>query len=97
MFWSTIAHGGFRLPVGVAVNLKRAGLRAGTPDIMLVHDGRALFLELKADDGRLSAAQIDTHYAIMKAGGQVAVCKTLDEVRDWLTKWRVPTRVRSAA
>lgn len=97
VFWTTIAHGGYRLPIWLAVLLKRMGLRKGTPDILLVHQGRALFIELKALNGKLKPDQIDAHYAILKAGGHVATCKSIEEVRDWLVKWKVPMRERIAA
>ncbi|MFZ0073085.1 MAG: hypothetical protein WAK85_17570, partial [Xanthobacteraceae bacterium] len=46
------------------------GVRAGTPDLILIKDGRTYGLELKADNGRVSPAQAQAH-AEMKAAAQL--------------------------
>ena len=72
--------------------LKSAGLRAGVPDILIIVDGRARWIELKTKRGRLSEAQRDTHDALLRAGCGVAVCHDIDEVRRAVRMWRLPTR-----
>lgn len=91
-FWTTFPAGGggrFR-----GAQLKRAGLTPGVPDIMILHKGLALFIELKTEKGRVSLAQADAHQAIILAGGAVAVCRSLDEVANALRVWNVPIRVK---
>lgn len=91
-FWTTFPAGGggrFR-----GAQLKRAGLTPGVPDIMILHKGRALFIELKTEKGRVSLAQQDAHRAIMLAGGAVAICRTLDDIVCALTQWNVPMRIK---
>ena len=46
----TIAPNGMRLPIGVAVKLKKMGYSKGTPDIMIFEPNKkyhGLFIELK--------------------------------------------------
>ena len=93
VYWSTIGHGGFRLPPATAGNMKACGLKAGVPDVLIVHDGRAGFIELKAPKGTVSKAQGEAHEAIWKAGGAVAVCKSLDDVIGTLNAWGIRQRV----
>ena len=77
--------------------LKRAGLRAGMPDLVIFHDGLTFFIELKTDNGRLSKAQAECHADLWDAGCPVAVCRSVDEVERILASWKIPTRIARAA
>lgn len=77
--------------------LKASGLAAGVPDIILVNDGRALWIELKAPKGKLSEAQGETHARLWNAGSPVVIARSLDDVRSALRSWSIPTRERMAA
>lgn len=96
-FFTAIAHGGFSLgdtPEQAKIRgarLKAAGLLAGVPDILIVHRGRACFLELKSETGTLSENQKTAHKWIITAGGVVAVCRSIDDVKAMLEVWGVPT------
>jgi hypothetical protein len=72
--------------------LKGMGLRAGVPDILIVHEGRAHWVELKSARGSLSEAQRTTHSALTATGCPVVVCRALDDVQAALTAWRIATR-----
>lgn len=52
----------------LAALMKASGLTPGVPDLAFVKAGRALFLELKSDSGRLSESQVATHSALRAAG-----------------------------
>ncbi len=76
-----------------AAGISRAmGLRAGTPDIVMCWRGRFVGIELKAERGRVSQAQTETHGAITLAGGVMATCRTLDDVAAFLATLGVPRR-----
>ena len=53
---------------------------------------RSLGIELKAERGRLSDPQIETHEAITLAGGVVTTCRSLDDVAAFLATLGVPCR-----
>jgi hypothetical protein len=72
--------------------LKGLGLKAGVPDILIVHRGRAWWIELKSVKGSVSAVQNSVHGALSDAGCDVKVCRTLDDVRASLALWGIPTR-----
>ena len=74
--------------------LKGMGLRAGWPDLEIIHDGKFYGIELKAPHGVLSEAQRSTLAAIEAAGGHIAVCHSFDAVRGALWAWGVPLRER---
>jgi hypothetical protein len=59
-------------------------------DILVIYGGRSYWLELKAPKGRLTPNQIDCHYALTKAGSNVATCKSLADVYGALTVWGIP-------
>ena len=78
--------------------LKGLGLKAGVPDLLIVHEGRAYWIELKAPKtGRLSEAQKVTQPALRAAGSPVANLRTIDEVLRWLALWNIPTRIHKVA
>ncbi len=54
--------------------LKSKGSAAGFPDWTLARD-RIVFVELKAEKGKLSAAQIEWIYVLEKAGAEVYVVR----------------------
>lgn len=92
VWWTTIGHGGFRLDARTAGRLKSMGLKPGVPDLLLVHEGRAHWIELKAEKGKLSPAQLDTHEKLMRAGAAPHVCRSVDDLRRSLALWGIPTR-----
>ena len=91
-WYTTIGHGGggeFR-----GIRLKAAGMKAGVPDILLISNSIALFIELKSNTGVLSDTQKETIPAIEKAGGRVKVCRTLEDVETALLAWNIQPKVR---
>jgi hypothetical protein len=88
-FFTAIGHGGGGRLRGAI--LKGTGLRAGVPDILIINRGRCLWIELKAGKGRLSPEQIAVHQWLVAAGASVTVCRSIDDVRECLDVWGVPT------
>lgn len=80
-----------------AWRLKKQGVKAGAPDIIVVHGGRYIGLENKAPKGRASDAQLYMHRRLRDAGAQIYICKTLDDVAVALTDAGVPLRAKVAA
>jgi hypothetical protein len=89
-FFTAIGHGGGGRLRGAI--LKGMGLKAGVPDILIIHGGRCCFLELKAKAGSLSAEQRLVHAVIVSAGASVAVARSLEDVKAALDVWGIPTR-----
>lgn len=74
------------IPVGelrtkaTAGKLKAMGVKAGAPDLLIIVNGIANGLELKADkNGRLSPDQLETMNAWEKAGGRYWCARGLDD------------------
>jgi hypothetical protein len=76
---------------------KKGGGVAGIPDWCILVSGRAIFVELKSDKGRLSDAQKAVHERIVLAGHVVTTCRSLDDVIGFLSVCGVPLRGRLAA
>jgi hypothetical protein len=66
------------------------GCIAGVPDMILLHRGRAYFLELKAEDGMLSPAQCDVGAAILSCGARYGVVRSANEAIQHLDAWEIP-------
>lgn len=94
-FWTTIGHGVYmganRFRVGA--RQKRAGQRAGVPDIYIGYGAGNFWIELKAKRGWVKPEQATCHAEIRKAGGYAAVCRSLDEVIGTLRGWNIPLQV----
>ena len=79
--WTTVGHGGGGKVRGA--QLKAMGVRPGWPDVQILYPyGQWPFIgiELKATRGRLSDEQIKCHARIRRAGGEVIVCRSVEEV-----------------
>jgi VRR-NUC domain len=80
------ANGGWRSRTEAAI-LRGLGVVAGVPDVILVRNGKAYALELKAPGGRLSDAQRQAHDALRAAGAEVATAVGLDDAVAQLEGW----------
>jgi hypothetical protein len=78
-----VPNGGARSPVEASI-FKGQGVKAGVPDIAIIHRGRYIGIELKASAGKLSDAQETMHTRLVLAGAVVATCRSLDEVAGFL-------------
>jgi hypothetical protein len=85
MYFCAIPNGGGRSSARTGAFLKAMGLRAGAPDIVLVVEGKAHGLELKATKGRLSPAQKQAANEWEAAGGSFHVASSIDAALDILT------------
>ena len=90
------------MPLGGGGRLRGAilhglGVKRGLPDVLVVNDGRAIWLELKAAKGRLSPGQQECHAALASARCTVAVVRSLDDVIEALQRAGVPLHAEIAA
>lgn len=93
LFWTALANGENRPKVMDAQGrwysptgerLQRSGLRPGNPDLLLIWQGRAIGLELKAEGGRQNANQRATQTDWTLAGGLYHVAKGFQEAMAFL-------------
>ena len=78
----TISPNGMRLPIGVAVKLKRMGYLAGTPDILIFeprNNYNGLFIELKSKTGTLQPNQKWFIGELIKRNYKAVVCYGFEE------------------
>ncbi|MGI3211834.1 VRR-NUC domain-containing protein [Roseovarius tibetensis] len=69
------------------------GVHPGFADLMILSDGRVLFLELKAPKGRLSPAQATFRDAVQAQGFGWALVRSLDDALGALADHGFTTRV----
>jgi hypothetical protein len=53
----------------------------GTPDIIVIHNGKFIGLECKSDKGKQSESQIKFQKGCIDAGGTYAVVRSIDDVQ----------------
>ena len=94
-WWTTIAN---ETPAGRGwtLKLKRHGVTPGTPDIVIVWDGRCYWIELKSDVGDESKEQIECHRRLRLAGQVVDICRTVAAVQCFLVSCGIPLRATVA-
>ena len=76
----------FSVPNGDRKMTTAPGMLAGVPDICIIYDKRPFFIELKSDAGRVEPHQRAVHERLTGAGAVVAVCRSVEEVRDLLAQ-----------
>lgn len=54
----------------------------GIPDLLCLKDGRAIFIEVKADKGKVNALQYYRHRQLSKQGFEVYVVNNFEQVKD---------------
>jgi len=59
--------------------------KAGIPDVLICRKGRFFAAELKAGNNKATRLQLYVLEQIKRAGGRVAVCRSVDQVRNLLT------------
>jgi hypothetical protein len=95
--WFAVDHADFAGKVPAA-RVGR-GIIAGIPDLWFLWLGSYYVVEIKADDGELSAPQQEVLVAMARNGGRIAVARDWREVLAVLDRWQIPRagRVREAA
>jgi hypothetical protein len=89
-----IPNGG-KSNVITATKLKAEGVKAGVPDLCIVHDGQAFFLEVKrpastaGGKGRLSPAQIEMIGRLEEACAEVKVVYSVADVIEACIDWQI--------
>jgi hypothetical protein len=83
------ANGGQRSPVEAAI-LNGLGVRAGVPDLIIIHAGEVFGLELKAEGGgKPTELQLEAQEAMRRAGAKVATATGLDAALKQLESWKL--------
>lgn len=100
-WWLHVPMGGRRSRVEAAI-MVAMGARPGIPDLLIMWQGFAYWIELKppnkkdARHGGLSDAQQEAHQALMDCGCQVGTCYSGEQVESMLRWWGIPLRARFA-
>ena len=80
------SNGGYRRKVEAAI-LRGLGTVAGVPDVCAIKDGKAYFLEIKAEGGRLTEQQEQTLIDLRAAGASATHAHELDQCLRVLEGW----------
>jgi len=89
-WYSTIPLGGGGKTRGGI--LKGLGVKEGTPDMLVIHAGRAVWIEVKSYTGAASKGQVKCHADLKRAHSPVYVVRSLDEAIAVLRQAGVPLR-----
>jgi hypothetical protein len=81
----------------MAGHLKAMGMLPGVSDLVMVHDGRIYFLELKAKGEKPTELQLMFGTSAMAAGAQFAWADNIDQAITVLRDWQLIKSMRKAA
>jgi hypothetical protein len=84
--WLHIPNGEGRTHVTGAI-LKSMGVLRGAPDIRVIIEGRAHFLELKKLGGKVGVDQVDAMRRLEAAGCKTAIAYGVDDAVRVLERW----------
>ena len=74
VFWTSVDNQPWSKVAGML--RKRRGCRSGTPDILVLYQGKLIGLELKSLNGRVSKAQKEVRLEMLGAGGEWVMVRT---------------------
>lgn len=86
--WFHVPNGG-NLPVQFKMKLKKRGQLPGAPDLVFLWPKGWGGIEIKAEGGRLSAAQKAVRERFINAGGRYAVCRSIEDVEETMREWAI--------
>lgn len=81
--WYHVPNGGKRSKAQAGI-FKAMGVKAGVPDIHILFEGRSIYIELKVGKRKETMAQVMMRHRLTMAGAVCTVCRSLDEVADFL-------------
>ena len=83
-----VPMGGYRRRTEAAI-LNGMGAKAGVPDICAIKDGKAYFLELKAEGGKLTEKQEQVLTELRSCGAMATHAHGLDQALRILEGWQL--------
>lgn len=83
----------FKVPKKICYQIvsffKKMGLLPGVSDIILIHKGKAYFMEVKTDSGTQSQDQVRFEHNVNKAGCEYTVVRSVGDVIGCLSGWGI--------
>jgi VRR-NUC domain len=86
MVFLHVPNGGARSAIEGAI-FKSLGVIPGAPDLLLWHDGKSYAIELKAEDGKVTDAQVAVLNRLSAAGVYTSICHGVDRAIACLETW----------
>ena len=83
-----VPNGGHRHML-VAKKLKAEGVKAGVPDLAIVHNGKYYGIEVKAPKGRLSENQKLMITLLENNGASVGIVRGIPDTAELLKEWGI--------
>jgi hypothetical protein len=90
--YTTFPAGWGKLKGATAGRLKKSGLKAGMPDILVFYRGKCVGIELKVNGASPSSVQRTMFAQLQAAGVPVYVCGSISDVIEALNRCRIPFR-----
>ena len=68
-----------------AIMLKATGLLSGVSDLILIHNGRVVFIEVKQPTKKQQPSQIDFQNRVSNLGFEYQIIRSLEEFKNFIT------------
>lgn len=76
-----------KVDYALMTTLKKMGMLPGVPDLCIIKNGRAYFMEVKTSKGKLSKVQDIVTDNILKKGSLINVVRSVEDVQITLKHW----------
>jgi len=80
---------GGKLPFALMTTLKKMGMLPGVPDLCIIKNGRAYFMEVKTKVGKVKEQQSIIMSRLTNLGCPSIVVRSLEDVKTILTVWSI--------
>lgn len=78
-----------KVDYALMTTLKKMGMLPGIPDLCIIKNGQAHFLELKTKTGKVSKQQEVIIKRLVSLGSPVCIVRSLEDVKTILTVWSI--------
>ena len=89
IFYFSIPNEHYNISFAQRTTLQKMGLVSGMPDLCILHNGTAYFLEVKNETGKPSKQQLLIHKILTEKNFKVAIVRSVEDVQKILKEWRI--------
>jgi len=89
VFYFSIPNEHYNISHGQRVTLHKMGMLSGIPDICVLANGTAYFLEVKNETGKPSKQQLLIHNILTEKNFKVAIVRSVEDVQKIIKEWGI--------
>jgi len=89
VFYFSVPNEHYNISFAQRTTLQKMGLVSGMPDLCILHNGTAYFLEVKNETGKPSKQQLLIHNILTEKNFKVAIVRSVEDVQKIIKEWGI--------